>query len=423
MNRTTRFFKNALLLQFPFIILFGIWLYSRFQIVEALTIPAIHPHEVNFIITSPLLFFVIGCLISGIYILLKNNDVEEIEEQKKLRIHNFWKFSFYSNILLLILILLFTLLANMQLEGPFLFDSRRIIHIFAFLQALFVPLLSLIIASFLLSSGIYWKTNRSLALVTIVLSLFFLFSWTLSEFVIIDEFRGMSENLNYGRDYEEVPENTVVEVEPEESEYQEGESMEDIQEATELEKSWNYFINNRYDLKGGDRFTEVRFPMCDNFLLNSEDDEVYFLTNYVKEIRRSPEAISLAFEMYKSVLYSSVSRRTYRISNIDKTIDALLFTYEDLESSESAGNKEKIYKIMTAEREGYDLDAGDYYPELEKYFTPETIDLLESIRLSNGSQYSNGDIVWFYSFWARRDHENNSEEVVAVLREIKENYN
>ena len=78
---------------------------------------------------------------------------------------------------------------------------------------------------------------------------------------------------------------------------------------------------------------------------------------------------------------------------------------------------------MTAEREGYGLDAGEYYPELEKYFTPETIELLESTRLSNGSQFSNGDIVWFYSFWARRNHENNSDEVVSVLREIKEYYN
>ena len=78
---------------------------------------------------------------------------------------------------------------------------------------------------------------------------------------------------------------------------------------------------------------------------------------------------------------------------------------------------------MTAERDGYGLDAGDYYPQLEKYFTAETVELLESTRLSNGSQFSNGDIVWFYSFWARRNHEGNVNEVLSVLREIQENYN
>lgn len=424
MNNKTRFFKSTILLQFILISILGVFLYSKFERQEILNIPELHPNEFTIGTLFPVIFFVICCLISIPYLFSKEI-IQETEIQKTLRIKNFWKFSFYSNAILVILILIFSVIINLQHTKEIIVRGDEIYYLFVFFQALLPVLLSLILASFMLTSGIYWNTNKGLASITLFLGFFFFMIFVGPDYMFMNEFRKMSayhyEFLELENSAEETP--VVVEEEIDESQYQEGDSSEDRGESIEIEEAWNYFLNNKYDLKGKQEFTEVRFPMYSNFLLNTEDDGDYFLTGYVKEIRKDPKMISLAFEMYKSILYSSVSRRTYRIGNFDKVIDGLLFTHEDLYSDEKVGNLQKIYKIMSAEREGYGLDAGEYYTELEKYFTPETIELLESTRLSNGSQFSNGDIVWFYSFWARRNHEKNSDEVVSILREIKENYN
>lgn len=427
MNNQIRFFKSTLLLQFIPIAVLGVFLYSKFKKQEILNIPELHPNEFTIGTLFPVIFFIICAVISIPYLFSKKitEQTEETEIQKTLRINNFWKFSFYSNAILVILILIFSVIINLQHTKEIIVRGDEIYYLFVFFQSLSPVFLSLVLASFMLTSGVYWNTNKGLASITLFLGFFFFIIFVGSDYMLMNEFRKMStyhyEFLELENKAQETP--TVVEEEVDDSEYQEEESREDRGEKIEIEEAWNYFLNNKYDLKGKQEFTEVRFPMYSNFLLNTEDDGDYFLTGYVKEIRRDPAMISLAFEMYKSVLYNSVSRRTYRIANFDKVIDGLLFTYEDLFNEEGDGNAQKIYRIMSAERAGYGLDAGEYYPQLEKYFTTETIELLESTRLSNGSQFSNGDIVWLYSFWARRNHEGNASEVVSVLREIQENYN
>lgn len=427
MDNQTRFFKSTILLQLIPIALLGIFLYSKFQKQEILNIPELHPNEFTIGTLFPVIFFVICCIISIPYLFSKKitEETEETEIKKSLRIKNFWKFSFYGNVILVVLILIFSVIINLQHTKEIIVRGDEIYYLFVFFQALLPVLLSLILASFMLTSGVYWNTNKGLAVITLFLGFFFFVIFVGSNYLLMNEFRKMStyhyESLELENSAEETP--VVVEEEIDESQYQEGDSSEDRGELIEIEEAWNYFLNNKYDLKGKQEFTEVRYPMYSNFLLNTEDDGDYFLTGYVNEIRKDPAMISLAFEMYKSVLYSSVSRRTYRIANFDKVIDGLLFTYEDLTSEENSGNMQKIFRIMNAPRDGYDLDAGEYYPQLEKYFSTETIELLESTRLSNGSQFSNGDIVWFYSFWARRNHEGNVSEVLSALKEIQENYN
>lgn len=425
MENKTKFFKSAVLLQFFPIILLGIFLYSKFEKQEILNIREFHPHELNIGTLFPVIIFLVCCIFSLPYLFSKKeyNDPEnDIDVQKKLRTENFWKFAFYSNVVLLLLLSTFLAVINFLHPKAFIITGNEFYYVFIFLQALSVVVLSLILASFMLSSGVLWKTNKTLSVIILSFCFIFFITWTWIDFICINEFKKYSEYYYLAEEAPDEITEDVVEVTPEEYDYQ-GDVSENRGELIEIEEAWNYFLNNKYDLKGKQEFTEIRFPMYSNFLLNTEDDGDYFLTGYLKNLRNDPKMISLAFEMYQSVLYNSVSRRTYRIGNFDKVIDGLLFTYEDLFDNENEGNLQKIYKIMTAEREGYGLDAGEYYPELEKYFTPETIELLESTRLSNGSQFSNGDIVWFYSFWARRNHENNSDEVVSVLREIKENYN
>lgn len=427
MDKQTRFFKSTILLQFIFISIVGVFLYSKFERQEILNIPELHPNEFTVGSLFPVIFFAICCVISVPHLFSKKmtEEIKETEIQKSLRIKNFWKFSFCSNAILVVLILIFSVIINVLDPKEIIIRGDEIYYLFVFFQALLPVLLSLIMASFMLTSGIYWKKNKGLAGITLFLGFLSFVIFVGCDYLLMNEFRKMStyhyEYLELENSAEETP--VVVEEEIDESQYQEGDSSEDRGELVEIEEAWNYFLNNKYDLKGKQEFTEVRYPMYSNFLENTEEDGDYFLTGYVKEIRKDPAMISLAFEMYKAVLYNSVSRRTYRIANFDKVIDGLLFTYEDLTSEENSGNMQKIYKVMSAPRETYDLDAGEYYPQLEKYFTAETVELLESTRLSNGSQFSNGDIVWFYSFWARRNHEGNVNEVLSVLREIQENYN
>ena len=171
MDKQTRFFKSTIILQFLPISLLGIFLYSKFQRQEILNIPELHPNEFTIGTIFPVLFFIICAVISIPYLFSKKNieGKEETEIQKTLRIKNFWKFSFYGNAILAVLILIFSVVINLQHTKEIIVRGDEFYYLFVFFQALLPVLLSLILASFMLTSGVYWNTNKGLALISLFL--------------------------------------------------------------------------------------------------------------------------------------------------------------------------------------------------------------------------------------------------------------
>lgn len=141
---------------------------------------------------------------------------------------------------------------------------------------------------------------------------------------------------------------------------------------------------------------------------------------FIKENSQDNEKFIDLIDETKSKFYRIVSGRTYRISNVDKILSGLLLSYEDLYEKQENSNKclKSIYKLMNNDNR----DAEYYYDDIEKYISPESLEIYENIRNSNGSQFTNGDLVWYYSFWARRNNEGNAEQTVAIIRDVIEHY-
>lgn len=177
------------------------------------------------------------------------------------------------------------------------------------------------------------------------------------------------------------------------------------------------------DIFQGENFDESRYSFCNNFIDETNFfDGNYYLTNYINALRTKPDKIIESFEKYKYFFYSLISERTYKTSNIDKIISGLLLSYNDIYSDENYNTKLKeIYAIMKFQK-GYDVDAKELYPKIEPFISNETLISIEELRLSSGKQFADGDIVWFYSFWARRKKEGNINEVYTIINDMNEYY-
>ena len=190
-----------------------------------------------------------------------------------------------------------------------------------------------------------------------------------------------------------------------------------LTEDESVEKGLKSFFQDIYDLKGyNNNRTSMYYSFIQNQDSSHEDD---FLSNFIYSKRDNPEIMERSFDKYNYILYKLISERAYRISNLNKIVDGLIITYDDIYNGyDSIQKPQKLYKIMNSD----DKNASQYYNEISHLFSLESLYSLEKFRLSNGSQLSDGDIVWLYSFWARRNEEANQESVIKILREIHDHY-
>ena len=122
------------------------------------------------------------------------------------------------------------------------------------------------------------------------------------------------------------------------------------------------------------------------------------------------------------MFYSLITRRTYKTLDFDKVVTGLLISYNDIYSTPDYKERlEEIYKVMKFQK-GRDDDAKNFYSKIEPFTSDDFLLNLEEIRLISGKQFADGDIVWFYSFWARRYNENNINQVYKIINEINSHY-
>ncbi len=109
MNNRIKFFKNVLLFQFIPIFILGLLILSSFREQKILRIRELHPYEFNYGYAVPLIVFGAGLVLSVLSLLFKQENLkqEEGEDLKKLRRQNFWKFAFYCNLFLVLVIMVF----------------------------------------------------------------------------------------------------------------------------------------------------------------------------------------------------------------------------------------------------------------------------------------------------------------------------
>lgn len=176
-------------------------------------------------------------------------------------------------------------------------------------------------------------------------------------------------------------------------------------------------------LEQGENFDEKRHYISSYLSDHNYKGVNDFLSaSFVNHLKKNPSLITDIFEKNHNMFYSLITRRTYKKLDFDKVVTGLLISYNDIYSTPDYKERlEEIYKVMKFQKERDD-DAKKFYSKIEPFTSDEFLLNLEEIRLISGKQFADGDIVWFYSFWARRYNENNINQVYKIINEINSHY-
>jgi hypothetical protein len=457
MDNKTKFFRSVLLLQFIPIFLLGVFILSNPQNQKVVKIREFHPYEFNCGYVIPFVFFVICLVVSVFSFFLKKEEIDMDEDLllKIRRKQNFWKFAFYSNLFFVLVIACFSI--GIDFKNPFVIDEPVLFYSSIVLRASLVVLISLVVASFFLAAGINWKTNKMLAVIILIFSFFIIGTSIFGEVLFMKKFNDASESYKMAKsekrmrseseeevgdydgyaNYEESEEgeesnseeseenqesNSEVNEENQESDYESSEEVKKLQSLvlnkSTVVDSWNAMRDDFFIKKIGTSADLVGLRIYVYSVLAGQTyDNDYRVLNFISVLRDRPLQLYGGLETYKWILFSTVSKETYRSNQFDQVVDALLFTYHDV--GEDTGKLNKIHEIMQNNIDSDENNIGKFLPEIKKFCSPYAIKKLSK---NEGFYKSNSDIVWFYSFWARRNKEGNKNEVYKVLREIQEHY-
>ncbi|MBB4801163.1 hypothetical protein HNP37_001202 [Flavobacterium nitrogenifigens] len=432
MNKKTKFFKNVLLLQFIPILLLGILIISNYREQKTLRIRQLHPYEFNYGYAIPLLIFGIGLFLALFSLFSKQEDIlhDDAEVLKIKRKQNFWKFAFYSNVFFIVAIVVFSVVISG--EDSIIIDQPVLFYGSIVLRAFLVVVISLVTASFFLTAGINWKTNKTLSAVILIFGFLILGGSIAGDVLFMEKFTEASESYKVAKNERKVPRESEEEVgdydgydnyeESEENDEKSKELEEPIEiDKTRLEDSWNAIAENLFGGKTGwgDEFSSVRSFVSNEMDPNTDAPDTYFyLLNYIENLKDRPKELYSVFENYKSIFYDVLSEETYHSKHLDEIVDGLLMAYDDVGTDSEKLNE--IYRVMEIDpADSSETNIGGYLPGLKKYCSSYALRELKrnKIYCSNSS-----DIVWFYSFWARRNKDGSVKEAAQILKEIKAHY-
>lgn len=420
MDKKTRFFKTVLLVQFIPALLFGVLILMNFRSQKILKIRGLHPYEFNYGQIAPLLIFGIAFFIGVLTLFFKAQETENTEEetQKIIRQKNFWKFAFYSNVFFLTIITVFSI--AIYFKKPFVIQEVVFFYSLVFSRAILVIILSLLLGAFLLATGIYWKTNKAMGGIIFLFGFFIVLMSFAYEVVFIDQF--MSASLRYN-DYVDSKKSNSNEVK-ETGDYEDETDNEDYayeEHEAKLISSWKSLIQDWGGLEGKYDFYDVRILLNRSLEDNITINDYYYFVQEVDDLRKNPEEFYSAFENYRSAFYNLVSPATYHAANFDKIVEGLLLTYDDI--GEDNQKLEEIYNAMNVSNDTPGPTMEGYYAQFENNFSLSIIQKLQNYKLTNGDGFKDSDLMWFYSFWARRNKEGTAKDIAIILNEIKEYYN
>lgn len=439
---------------------------------DKLKINALHPNEFYVALGSLFVLLLISCLLAFVVTSFQkakseNSALDDVEKTK--RNLNFWKFTFYTNLGFTFCLLLYSLFAKFSTTKPLIiYEVSEFVAVF-FGFALGTIVLSLLIGALFLGSLTFYKTNKPSSIITLIIGILFF----ICPFYLVAKYKYRCEAICFN--YSTKEEINDLAEETDESDYdccgEEGDdgsfsfksiwddpendetnvlgAMElflfeilnfntdilNVSNVNETSKLRSYLLKN-FEKTEQDNLTGFRRTF--SFLIDAdipsdlEDTEGteipenetngYRFIEIVDEVDRNPAKIAGAFESYNHMLYALLDKKLYVESDLEKVVNILIQSHEDIEKFEKSDQGFKnIYQEMKAPKKDFDfIDV--HYDFVSKYMSSEIKDYLDYIKTENEFEATQNDIVWVYSFWARRDHEGNREEVLNILKEIKANY-
>jgi hypothetical protein len=449
-------YKIILIVQFILLLLLGFG-FSKVQYFE--DVPLIPTVPLLIIGFSPLILLAISIIIQKLIVAVIYSDSENSETDKEVPNDKFWKNSFFVNVIfgaLTFVLSIVSVVSNLEVG---VVSSDYINRFFISLGMLFFA--SLIISLFLRIKDSVTEITRFLGFlmlfISIIIFLFSLYIATLNVVTvrsynrdsIIWRLKHLFED-DANMDEESVVAAEVVEAEDEsqferESEGDESEfdyygfnemSFPEVKTHAYFEELFGdqkyddakthdltkIFLSSFLELQKEQSFTGIRRAIERGFAYDEEINKID------KKIRRDPEAIRGAFDIYNAVLYTFLSDKIYFDSNLNLIVDALINSHEDIYKTENPEETlDKIYKTMDF---GVKKDFPDYYyNEITRYASKEFLASINKNAETNSDKDDSSttfnsqlNTVWIYSFWARRHKEKNSDVVFDILKEVKEHY-
>lgn len=164
-------------------------------------------------------------------------------------------------------------------------------------------------------------------------------------------------------------------------------------------QNWHYFED---DCKKCEKceYCEEKFYLIERFLNNN----------------RKAEVLKTVYETNKKYAFALFSKQRYENSGLKNLIKGLLYSYEEIGQNKDL--LQKLYVKATKEKPNYET----YKPIISKrvenilFFNDKVI---TTIGYGMNNNYHN--VLWCYSFWVRRQAEENIDVVYAILKDFDAN--
>lgn len=172
--------------------------------------------------------------------------------------------------------------------------------------------------------------------------------------------------------------------------------------------------NTKYDFPNSSMIVHHLWGYLTNTSGGCDEEPVHNpLVASLKKNRES-KIIELIYKQNKKFILAFLDKELYKKSELDKVIQALLISYEELQG------KEQILKELYMKAQKYKPDYQSY-----KFLISKKVNDLLKIdeRLVKNGTFENPKsiykgVIWCYSFWVRRHQEKNAETVYQILKDM-----
>lgn len=480
-----RLYKFTIIIEFILVILFTVVLFTNpFWIDHSrLEINSIHPNEFYVALSLLFILLTVSFLTSlAVTAVFKDDPIENKSEQdtiKKKRNFNFWKFTFLTNLSFVSCLLVYSLFEKLTSKHTIVIYEPEVFLRDYLIFTLVILMLSLFIGALCLSAGTLWRTNRlSSSILGIAIILFFF-----TPFFMVSKYKKHCENIHKNQSNKITNSETEETGECNESYYSEDDedgsfSFAELWEDPSQDESnvlgglesfllmlldFDFDILNIIDEQDTSNINKYLInlfekketiiqlanmrSMAYRYLVDyetpsdpedidesettddsQESESEDYNPNYEKllqmrdEINRDPEKMKASFEKYNHLLYSLISPELYKKADFDKITKLLILSHDDIYNSENPEKVlAKIYSNMLVPKKKVEY-IQFYYKSISPFISDKSQDYINYCNTKHYALTSEDDIVWIYSFWARRDREGNSQEVYNILTQIKEHY-
>jgi hypothetical protein len=416
--------------------------------VEFLKIKTIHPNEFFYGYKLNLICLIVSFFTAAIISFLFS-DSTKIENNdaisKKIKDKNllYWKYMFFINLLLSVALFILSYHLKQGIPSIIIFKINYFLHS-VLIMFFGTIILSFIIGCLFVGTKTFLNQNKLVSFIFFAIGVGFF----VAPYYLIEEIQLDFERESYYRtSMNDVPAAIV-------KDYSDAETTPTVYDWSEDESPFSHLWSNPdYDSQIVD---EVAGKFFESFIKDENTNTIsrirerYSIGQYkdmdvfrsetvegnfdkmVSYMSRDAKIIEASFDKFKDLIYKYVSYENYNDTNIRKITELLLESHENLYSVENYNkNLRKIFNKMN-DKKTNSYDISDNYQDILPFISQKIKDHLKASEYvdPDPSKYEypgpdnidRKDIVWAYSFWARRNQEKNEDVVFKILTEINDHY-